>query len=378
MKPRQPQTARRWSWKLGELFGISIRVHVTLLVLLVWIVVSYVLSGANVGKAAVGALLVASVFAIIVLHELGHALVARRFGCRTKEILLLPIGGLASMEHMPERPRHELLVALAGPAVNVVLALVLGVLVGVTGGSFDPAQAASLSGALASQLLWINVMLAAFNLLPAFPMDGGRVFRAVLAMRLGRDRATRIASTLGKVIAAVFVLVGLTWNPMLALIGVFIWFAASQESASLALHSILAGAHVGDAMIRTLDVVEADEPIEVTADRMLADGHHALAVIENGRLAGVVTATELAAELARPSSHRTVAEVMRRDAPVLDPDDPLESTLETLQRSDVALVVEGGGLVGLLTLDQIGTYASFHARPKNPSEPIPEHVVAVA
>jgi len=352
---------RRWSWKVGELFGVSIRIHITLLALLVWVGASQAIGGSGFGQAVFGVVLVGLVFAAIVLHELGHALIARRYGCSTREILLLPIGGLARMDRMPDRPLQELLVALAGPAVNVGIALVLALVVAASGASFDPGQAATISGALASQLLWINLGLAAFNLLPAFPMDGGRVLRALLAMRLGRARATRIASGVGRVLGVGFVIAGLAYNPMLALIGVFVWFAAQQETATVELRSILSGVTVARAMIRNPVIVGADEPIERVAERMIAGGQYQLPVLDDGRLVGVVTAPDLAATLAAPGPHGAVSSIVRTDIPVVAPGDPLDRAMESLERAGLACVVERGELVGLLTIEQLATYAAFHA-----------------
>jgi Zn-dependent protease len=333
-----------------------------LLLLLVGVLVSLAVAGATLAAAATGVVLVGCVFAVVVLHELGHALVARRFGSSTRQILLLPIGGVASMDRMPERPRDELLVALAGPAVNVVLAGVLAVIIAASGASFDPAGAGTLGEALLGELLWINVSLAVFNLLPGFPMDGGRVLRALLAIRLGRARATRIAGAVGRLLAGVFVIAGLMWSPMLALIGVFVWFAGQQETAMAALQSALAGLTVADAMIRAPEVVDAGEPVDRAVDRMLSAGQHAIAVVDHGQLAGVVTEPDLASNLAIAGPHGAVADVMRRDVPTLAPTDTLASALERLQGEGVALVVDHDALVGMLTVEQLASFAALHAR----------------
>ncbi|HKN68210.1 MAG TPA: site-2 protease family protein, partial [Gemmatimonadaceae bacterium] len=176
----------RWSWRIGRIAGISISVHVTFLLILLWIVVEEYALGLR--AMAGSALYMVALFTIVVMHELGHALTARRFGIVTRDIILLPIGGVARLERMPRNPRQELLVAVAGPAVNVALALVLLAIVRLTGPlpaanlyDFDPLL--SLRGFL-YQLVFVNVVLALFNMLPAFPMDGGRVLRAVLAMRM--------------------------------------------------------------------------------------------------------------------------------------------------------------------------------------------------
>lgn len=222
---------RRWSWSLGALFGIEIRVHATLYVLLVWLGVLAPIAGLGVRQTLAQVALVVGVFSCILAHELAHSLVARRFGCRTREILLLPIGGIAQLERMPERPAQELLVTVAGPAMNGLIAVALGACMAIAGWPIDPEQP-SLLGAIIVPMFWVNVSIALFNLVPAFPMDGGRILRAALAAKLGRARATRIAAIVGKLLAVVFVGVALTTGAiMLGLIGVFVWFSAESELA---------------------------------------------------------------------------------------------------------------------------------------------------
>lgn len=359
------RTGSRWSWRIGSVFGVAIRVHVTLMLLLVWAVASYAIRGVQVGTAALGIALVASVFVIILVHELAHALMARHYGTVTRDILLLPIGGMSRMERLPEKPRQELAVALVGPAVNVVLAGVLALVLVATGGSFDPGDAATTPGAFLGQLLWINIILAGFNLLPAFPMDGGRALRALLAIRLGRARATQIALVVGRVLAAVFVLVGLMANLLLALIGVFVWFAGRAETSTMALQAAIAGVPVARAMIRELETVDIDAPVEQAADRMLAAGHLQLPVTDHGRIAGVVTAPELASAVASRGEHAPVRAALRRDVPTLAPEETLDSALALFERtgSDLALVVDHGVVIGVLTTAQLAGYAALHGQP---------------
>jgi Zn-dependent protease len=206
-----------WSIKLGRIAGIRIYLHWTFLILLGWFFFSGLTE--SVFTAVANVLMVAALFGCIVLHELGHALAARRYGIETRDITLLPIGGVARMERLPRDPRQELVVALAGPAVNVVIALVLGAVIRVLD-----------VGGLLSQLFVVNVALVLFNLLPAFPMDGGRVLRALLARRLEYVRATWIAARVGQVIALLFIAIGLFKNPLLAIIGVVIFFGARNEA----------------------------------------------------------------------------------------------------------------------------------------------------
>ena len=213
----------KWSWKLGRFAGIDTYVHASFLLLVAWSVwASW--SGVGTGLAVImGVAFLLAVFASVLMHELGHALVARRYGVRTRRIVLSPIGGIAQLEGMPRRPREELAVALAGPAVNFVLAAALWLVLPVFGGS------ALLADFFGSVVL-ANLGLGVFNLIPAFPMDGGRALRALLATRVGTYRATETAAKVGKAIALVMGVVGVVWGPfMLALVAAFVWLAANAE-----------------------------------------------------------------------------------------------------------------------------------------------------
>ncbi|MCI0746267.1 MAG: site-2 protease family protein [Verrucomicrobia subdivision 3 bacterium] len=222
----------RWSLKLGKIAGTELYLHWTFLILLGVVFFNGLDKGTGIPAAAQQVLFVVALFTCIVLHEFGHAFAARRYGIETRDITLLPIGGVARLERMPREPRHELWVALAGPLVNVVIAAALYVILVVASiGRFAPIL--SISGFLTT-LLWLNVFLVAFNLLPAFPMDGGRVLRAMLARRLEYVRATRIAARIGQGMAVLFIIAGFValqrGNPMLMLIGVFIFIGARNEA----------------------------------------------------------------------------------------------------------------------------------------------------
>ena len=199
----------KWSWRIGRLLGIDVYMHATFLILLVWLGVSYYLPRHLMADVINGLTLIVALFGIVILHEMGHALTARRFGIRTRDITLLPVGGVARLERMPEDPKQELLVALAGPAVDVVLAGLLLLAVLLTRTALAVPDSHMAGGNLLSNLLWINVVLAAFNMIPAFPMDGGRVLRAVLAMRMDYVHATQAAAGIGQALAMGFGLVGL-------------------------------------------------------------------------------------------------------------------------------------------------------------------------
>lgn len=229
--PRREQVKNlRWSYRIGRLAGIDVYVHVTFLVLLAWIGLSRLLGGHGLASAALAVALMGTVFGIVVLHELGHALAARSFGIPTRDITLLPIGGVARLQRMPERPSQELVVAAAGPAVN----LVLGALAWLALWLAEGLPATLPSVVLAEFLEWMlvaNVALLAFNLLPAFPMDGGRILRALLAFRKPFLQATEIAVRVGRVFAVLLGVAGLFYNPMLVLIAFFVWFGGGSELA---------------------------------------------------------------------------------------------------------------------------------------------------
>ncbi|HYN00277.1 MAG TPA: site-2 protease family protein, partial [Aestuariivirgaceae bacterium] len=209
-----------WSFSLGRIAGTEVRVHFTFLLLVAWYGIAAGLRGGQ--TAAIGAVVfILAVFACVLAHEFGHVLTARRYGINTRDITLLPIGGVANIERMPDRPGQELVIAIAGPAVNVVIAIVLIVLFGL---SFTPERIADIEqGRLdfVTRLASVNIALVLFNLLPAFPMDGGRVLRALLAMRLGRLRATRIAAMIGQIVAFGLGFIGLFGSPLLIFIAIF-------------------------------------------------------------------------------------------------------------------------------------------------------------
>jgi Zn-dependent protease/predicted transcriptional regulator len=357
-EPHEPAPQRQahsgWSWRAGSIAGIDLYVHATFVLLLGWVAITRWLRSQDVLDALGGVLLTATVFGIVVFHELGHALVARRFGIRTLDITLLPIGGVARLERMPEDPKQELLVALAGPAVNVVLAALFFAAVAINGDELD-ARALMASSPLVS-LMWINVALATFNMLPAFPMDGGRVLRALLAMRMDHLQATDWAAQIGQILALVLGLVGLFFNPMLVLVALFVWMGAREESAVEHLRYSLQGVTVGHAMMRTFRVLSPDETIADAVEHVLSGFQQDFPVVDAGGVVGVLMREDLLRAVASSAHGARVRDVMRRDFAVARVDEPV---MQALQRANARScravpVVVDGSIVGLLTPERVG------------------------
>lgn len=358
-KPAQRAHARstngRWAFRLAEIAGIGVYVHVTFLMLVAWVAVTELANGHGVRAMTNGVLLILAVFGIVVLHELGHALTAKRFGIRTRDITLLPIGGVARLERMPEKPTQELLVALAGPAVNVVLALALFAVLFLRG-SLLALPTLEHAGFLA-KLFWINVSLALFNLLPAFPMDGGRALRAALALRLDYVRATEIAARLGQGMALLFGAFGLYHNPMLLFIALFVFMGAQQEASIVGIKRALSGIPVGSAMITDFRTLAPDDRLGHAAELVVAGFQHDFPVVDAGRVVGVLTRSDIVRGLSEAGPFSPVGAVMRADFTTADPGEMLESVLPRLERGSTSVVVvHAGEVVGMITTENIGEF----------------------
>ena len=342
----------KWHWRVGTVAGIEVRVHATFLLLLGLIAWMSWTAGGTVQAAVGGVLFLAAVFGSVLAHELGHALAARRYGIATRDITLLPIGGVARLERMPERPLQELWVAVAGPLVNVGIAAALGLglyLAGVASGGL-------MQGGFVERLAWANLWLVGFNLIPAFPMDGGRVLRALLALRLDRVRATRVAARVGRAAALLFGAAGLFVSPMLIVIAVFVWFGASQEAAQVEAQSVLEGVRVGHAMATDVRAVHPFDRLGSVADLWLSGAQRDFPVVVDGRLVGLLDRAALLDGLRLRGPTGRVADAMTRAVAAVEPEEPLEAALTRLASGEVPAlpVVQGGRLVGLLAADRIG------------------------
>jgi Zn-dependent protease/CBS domain-containing protein len=355
----------RWSLSLGRIAGIRVYIHFTFFILLAFLGLNDWFDTGRWEAAVGGLLLFACLAVIIVLHEFGHALAAKYYGIRTRDITLLPIGGVARLERMPDKPLQELVVALAGPAVNVVLAV--GFFIGLTGsGLFAGPQLPSLGTSFVAQLFWINVVLVVFNMIPAFPMDGGRVLRAVLALGMDYVKATRIAAYIGQGIAVLFAVAGLTHflgaSSMLIFIALFVWMGAQGEAEMVRARSVLSGMTVARLMTTQLYVLRPGDPIARAAEIVSAGFQSDFPVLEEGRFAGMLTKKDLLEALATQRPETPVSEAMRTYIQTLHPDDTIEAALSLFQTCDCQAlpVTDGNALAGMLTIDRVGDYLTHH------------------
>jgi Zn-dependent protease len=348
----------RWSWRIGTIAGIGVYMHATFLLLILFILGLYLHQGRTLEGALAGTLFILVIFGCIVLHELGHALTARKYGIRTRDITLLPIGGLARLERMPDVPIQELWVALAGPAVNAVIAggLYVGALVAGISPQVQPFHWAG--GSFLNRLMVVNLWLLGFNLIPAFPMDGGRVLRAILATRIEYTRATVLASRIGQAIAYVFGFVGLFTDPFLLFIALFVWMGAEQEAAVVQVHTSLGGIPVQRAMLTEFHTLSPDDPLQTAIDHSLGGWQQDFPVVFGDHVLGVLTREDVLRTIAQQGSDVRVREAMNREFTTVDSHDMLESALVVLHDSKCRSlpVVHDGRLVGMLTTDNVGEF----------------------
>lgn len=346
----------KWSLKLGSFAGIGVYLHWTFMLLIGWIFLAHLGAGKTTTEALTGVSFILALFFCVVLHEFGHALTAKRFGVNTRDITLLPIGGVARLERIPDKPMQEFWVAIAGPAVNAMIAAVLFLVLLLSGRSHEMTR--GMEGGFLVHLMWVNLFIGAFNLLPAFPMDGGRVLRSLLAVRIGRRRATAIAANIGQMMAIVFGIFGLFHfhNPFLVIIAVFVYLGAQGEADHVETESLLEGLRVRDAMMSRFRALSAHDTLGKAVEELLAGSQQDFPVLEDGKFLGILRRNDLVKALTNGPDVVGVGEVMWRACRPVDENDILSTTLETMAANQNATlpVTSGGRIVGLLTLENIG------------------------
>jgi Zn-dependent protease/CBS domain-containing protein len=339
--------------------GTDVRLHPTFFLLLAWIAaLGWMRRGAAAAIDAV--VFMASLFLCVLLHEFGHVFAARRYGIATRDVTLLPIGGVASLDRMPEKPSQDIVVALAGPAVNVVIAVLLLALHHLQGGTMASSQFAELErphAGLLLQLAAANIALVVFNLVPAFPMDGGRVLRALIASQTGYVRATRIAAGIGQVIAVLLGFLGLFGNPLLILVAIFVFLAASAEAGFVQGRDLTRGRRVSDAMITTFASLGPQSSVGAAADLLLRTTQHEFPVLDGARrLRGVITREAILAALQAHGDAKGIMELALPDIATVHEHASLEAVFERMQREGtrfVGILDGSGAFVGYLTPENI-------------------------
>lgn len=358
-----------WSFRLLQVAGIDIKIHITFFLILVLGAIPW---GSVYGAqgAAFGVLLIILLFVCVTLHELGHSIVARIFGVPVREIILLPLGGVALLGRNPSKPLHELLIAVAGPLVNVVIAALLLLITGATAflGILDPqglvqgnpgAENVPMPPTPTTLLLWLlqaNIALVLFNIIPAFPLDGGRVLRAILAMFMPYQRATQIASTVGQAIALGLGLIGvLSGNFLLILVAIFVFFGAGQENIEGQARTVLTTRRVGDAYNKYALTLTIGDRVSKVVDYILTSYQPDFAVLQGSRLIGIVTRDDVLRALANNTEDVYVTMIMRREIVRVSAQASLDEVrqLMTEKNERVVAVYDGETYLGLVSLEDI-------------------------
>ena len=362
-----------WSWKLARIAGIDVFVHATFFVVIAWIALLHWNQSQSLAAVVEGVSFILTLFACVVLHEFGHALMAARYGIRTRDITLLPIGGLARLERLPDVPVQELWVALAGPAVNIVIAILLFGWLQASGVWPSVDRIGVTTGAFAERVMFANIFLAGFNLLPAFPMDGGRALRALLATRMAYTRATQHAATIGQGMAILFAFIGLQGNPILIFIALFVWIGAGQEASTAQMKSALAGIPLRQAMLTHFRTLTPTSTLGDAVDLLLTGSQQDFPVVANGRIEGMLTRRDLVNTLARSGRAAAVGDHMRLECPTAEPSEMLETVLGRLQgrHCHTIPVLEHGALIGLVTMDNVGEFLMIQAAERGRSSERP-------
>ena len=353
-----------WSLTVGYVYGTAVRIHVTFLLFLAWIWVAYYQRG-GAGAAWEGVAFVALLFLCVLLHEFGHIFAARRYGVKTPEVTLWPFGGIARLERIPEKPSEELVVALAGPAVNVVIAAVLLVFLGGNVGVEHIEAIENPQVSLLAKLAAANIFLVVFNLIPAFPMDGGRVLRALLAMKMSHAQATQMAASIGQGLAIGLGVLGIFGNPMLIIIAVFVFLAASGEAGQVQMKQAAQGLLVEDAMITQFETLGPTASVGDAAEALIRTTQKDFPIVDGAEhLRGVLTRDAMIAALQSQGPGASVLEAMQADVPTVGTRTPLDRALVLITQRGapvVGVVDAGGRLVGLLSPENVGEMMMLRA-----------------
>jgi Zn-dependent protease/predicted transcriptional regulator len=346
-----------WSISIGRIFGIKFKIHITFFLLLFFIFIS-VLNQRGYHSAVLATLFICAIFICVLIHEIGHSLIARRFGKEAKSITLLPIGGVATMEEMPEKPAQEIAMSIVGPLINLAIAGILYLFVGQWTGISSPNLYPGSIQAFFAGLIGVNIMLAIFNLIPAFPMDGGRVLRGILAMKMDYVRATSAAVSIGQGLAMLFILFGIFFNWWLALIGLFLYIGAGSEKQQVLLKSLLRQVPASEAMTTEFVALRPNDTLRKAIEHFHHGCQDDFPVLGDKGIEGVLTRGRILASIHEKGLDVLVSEIMDRTFASVDPKMPLNDVYKKLlssQKTAVA-IVDKGSVKGMVCLDGISRY----------------------
>lgn len=349
----------KYSLYLGKVAGIKISIHWTFIILLAWIVMGNMRSGLTFNEMLWSVGFVLTIFVCVILHELGHSIAALQFNIKTRYITILPIGGVAQLESMPEKPKEELIVALAGPAVNFIIAAILFPFVNFNTNLSEIESINRIGPAnFLPTLMSLNIWLAIFNLIPAFPMDGGRVLRALLGFKVSHAKATRIAASVGQVLAIAFVFFGFSSNPFLIFIGLFIFLGAQAEANYSQSKLLLKGYTVKNVVMSEIPVIEEDASIRDAVSKLLNSQNRNYVVTRDGKPVGTLTRESIIKAVAERGESSSVMEVTDRNLLILKPDMPLEKVWHLMQQQSKPLmpVMSDGQLIGVVDAENISEF----------------------
>lgn len=358
-------SSMKWSFKVGRIFGIELRVHITFFLIVLYAAYIWGVGYEQGWPGAVyGAFLISMLFICVVIHELSHSRMAQHYGAEVASITLLPIGGVSLLKNMPEEPKKELWVSLVGPFSNIVIGAILGLVLILLPGKVEAASTEqftdimigiSLQG-FVTYMLIINLLLAVFNMLPAFPLDGGRVLRSILAQRMSYVKATRAAVTTGQIFAFMLGIAGLLLGAWLWLIiAIFIYMGAEQEGAGAEVKTVLSRLTVGQAVEAGSKVLSPEQTLGDVVTIVLHSFQEDFPVLDGDRIVGVLTRANLIGGLHKAGPDAMVSQVMEREFPLVEASAPFSEVYEKMNASGIKAVpvVEGGRLVGMVTLEHL-------------------------
>jgi len=356
----------KWSLRIGKIFGIEFRIHLTFFLLLFFIFLS-TFTDRGLPQAALVTFFVVAIFACVLIHEISHSLIAQLFGKHVRSITLLPIGGIAAMEQIPEKPAQEIAMAAVGPLINLFIAALLYLLAGRRTGIALPNLYLNSFSAFYAALIGANVILALFNLIPAFPMDGGRILRGILALKIDYLRATTIAVHVGQALALLFIFFGLFYNWWLALIGVFLYMGAGSEKQHVLITSLLHSVPAHEAMTTNLRTLHPDEPVANALEHFHHGCQDDFPVVGDAGLEGILTRDRILAGIHKKGLDTTVAQLMDPNFDSVSPYTPLDEVYAKLLSSNktAVAVVDNDQIVGIVCLDGIARYFMIKNALKN-------------